>query len=51
MQQILDFIEKYVDRDAMYEQELKSKLMEFYTVVNWQYPNENWAAASKFFEF
>jgi hypothetical protein len=50
-QQILDFIEKYVDRDAMYEQELKSKLMEFYTVVNWQYPNENWESASKFFEF
>jgi len=50
-QQILDFIEKYVDRDAMYEQELKSKLIEFYNVVNWQYPNENWEAASKFFEF
>ncbi len=49
--QILDFIEKYIDRDAMYEQELKSKLIEFYNVLNWEYPNENWENASKFFEF
>jgi DNA polymerase elongation subunit (family B) len=50
-QPILDFIEKYIDRDAMYEQELKSKLMEFYNVLKWDYPNENWEAAANFFEF
>ncbi len=50
-QPILDFIEKYIDRDAMYEQELKSKLMEFYNVLKWDYPNANWEAAANFFEF
>jgi DNA polymerase elongation subunit (family B) len=50
-QQIIDFIDKYIDRDAMYEQELKSKLIEFYNVLNWEYPNENSAVASEFFDF
>ena len=49
--QILDFVDKYIDRDAMYEQELKSKLLEFYNVLKWEYPNENSAAASEFFDF
>lgn len=49
--QIMDFVEKYIDRDAMYEQELKSKLVEFYNVLKWEYPNENSAAASEFFDF
>jgi DNA polymerase elongation subunit (family B) len=49
--QIMDFITKYVDREAMYEQELKSKLVDFYSVLNWDYPNENDAKASEFFGF
>lgn len=48
---IIEFIEKYVDREAMYEQELKSKLEDFYTVLKWDYPNENMVAASEFFNF
>jgi hypothetical protein len=40
-----------MDRDTMYEQELKSKLVDFYKVLNWEYPNSNWKAASAFFEF
>jgi len=48
---VVEFIEQYVDRNAMYEQELKGKLLDFYTVLNWSYPNENWETASKFFEF
>lgn len=50
-QQIMDIITKYMDRDTMYEQELKSKLVDFYKVLNWEYPNSNWKAASAFFEF
>ena len=49
--QIMDFITKYVDREAMYEQELKSKLVDFYSVLKWDYPNENDAKASEFFGF
>jgi DNA polymerase elongation subunit (family B) len=49
--QIFEFLNKYVDRDAMYEQELKSKLIDFYKVLQWDYPNENMAAASEFFDF
>jgi len=48
---ILQFIEKYIDRDALYEHELKSKLIDFYNVLKWDYPSENTAAASEFFDF
>ena len=48
---ILEFIEKYVDRNATYEQELKSKLRDFYEVLGWDYPNENLESASEFFAF
>ena len=34
-----------------YEQELKSKLIDFYTVLKWDYPNENDATANEFFSF
>jgi hypothetical protein len=48
---IMDYIDQYVDRKAMYEQELKSKLSDFYKVLKWEYPNENSMAMSSFFEF
>jgi hypothetical protein len=48
---ILQFIEKYIDRNALYEHELKSKLIDFYNVLKWDYPSENTAAASEFFDF
>ena len=48
---IMNFINRYVDRDTMYEQELKSKLIDFYEVLKWSYPNENDAKASEFFGF
>lgn len=38
--EILDFIEKYIDRNQLYNQELKSKLSLFYDVQNWVYPTE-----------
>ena len=39
--EILEFIEKYIDRNSMYKSELKSKLAEFYQVVKWEYPRRN----------
>jgi len=50
-QRIMEFIEQYVDREAMYEQELKSKLIDFYNVLNWDYPNETDVKLGEFFSF
>ena len=47
--EIMKFIEQHVDRTAMYEQELKGKLDDFYKVLNWDYPNDN--IADQFFSF
>jgi DNA polymerase elongation subunit (family B) len=47
--EIIDFVNKYVDRNAMYEQELKKKLLDFYNVLNWEYPSESDATVSEFF--
>jgi DNA polymerase elongation subunit (family B) len=38
--EIMDFIEKYIDRNQLYTQELKSKLTLFYNVQHWIYPTE-----------
>jgi DNA polymerase elongation subunit (family B) len=47
--EIMKFIEQHVDRTAMYEQELKGKLDDFYKVLNWDYPSDN--IADQFFSF
>lgn len=49
--EILDFIEKYVDRNKMYEQELKSKLEDFYKILKWDYPNLSTKSSEMFFDF
>ena len=49
--EILDFVTMYVDRRKMYEQELKSKLVDFYTVMKWQYPTLESKASEEFFSF
>jgi len=48
---ILDFMDKYVDRSAMYDQELKSKLVSFYEVLKWDYPSLDSRKAEEFFSF
>ena len=48
---VVEFIEQYVDRNAMYEQELKGKLLDFYNVLNWSYPNETDVKLEEFFSF
>ena len=48
---IMDFINVYVDRNAMYEQELKGKLLDFYNILNWSYPSQSDATLGEFFSF
>ena len=49
--QMIEFAEKYVDRRKMYEQELKSKISDFYGVLNWNYPTLEGKKAAEFFSF
>ena len=49
--EILDFVEKYIDRHHMYQQELKSKLIDFYDVLKCAYPNEATDHGIEFGEF
>lgn len=48
---IMEFINQYVDRNAMYEQELKTKLLDFYQILNWEYPSESGNKLNEFFSF
>jgi hypothetical protein len=48
---IMDFINVYVDRNAMYEQELKGKLLDFYNILNWSYPSQSDVTLNEFFSF
>lgn len=53
---MLEFINLYVDRTAMFEQELKSKLANtkkqgMYDVLRWEFPNPSMKTAANFFEF
>lgn len=48
---ITSFINEYVDRTAMFEKELVSKLEDFYKVFKWQFPNTSMKTAEQFFEF
>jgi DNA polymerase elongation subunit (family B) len=55
-QQILDFINTYVDRIAMFEKELQSKLTNkkkegIYDVLKWTFPNSSMKVAEQFFDF
>lgn len=49
--QILEFVNNHVDRHAMYEQELKGKLSDFYDILKWKYPNETDTTVDEFFGF
>ena len=52
---MIEFINTYVDRTAMFEKELKSKLANkkkegIYDIMKWQFPNPSMAIAAKFFD-
>ena len=49
--QILDFVEKNIDRRGMFDSELHSKLKEIWEVVGWQYPSRGSQLAAKTFNF
>ena len=49
--EILKFVTDHIDRNKMYERELKSKLVDIYTAIGWQYPNRGSQLASKTFDF
>jgi DNA polymerase elongation subunit (family B) len=46
---MVQFVDTYVDRSKMFEQELKSKMMDFYKVFKWEFPNPSMAIADQFF--
>jgi hypothetical protein len=49
--EILELVNRFVDRKKMFEQELKSKLVDFYDVFKWTFPNPSMTTASNFFDF
>lgn len=49
--EVMSFITQYIDRNALYDKELKSKLEDFYGVLKWHYPTESSVKASEFFDF
>jgi len=46
---ILEFVNLYVDRTEMFNKELKSKMIEFYKVFNWEFPNSSMVISNQFF--
>jgi len=47
---IVQFVEQYIDRNKIFEKELKNKLDDFYSALNWgSFPENN--NAQKFFSF
>lgn len=49
--QIIDFIDVYIDKNRMYDQELKGKLQNFYDILKWEFPSTNTSNAENFFSF
>lgn len=49
--ELLEIVNQHVDRKKMFEQELKSKLIDFYDVFKWEFPNPSMETANNFFEF
>lgn len=47
--EIMKFIELYIDKQVMYERELKSKLENIFDAMNWKFPNKMQVRASRFF--
>ena len=49
--ELMEFIEKYADKDKLFERELEGKLRDFYDALDWDFASENLATAQKFFAF
>jgi DNA polymerase elongation subunit (family B) len=48
---VLDFINKYIDRDEIYKAELENKLNDFFGALKWEMASVESQTAKKFFEF
>ena len=46
--EMIGFIEKYIDRERMFESKIQNKLDDFYSSLNWSYNRQN---VNKFFNF
>jgi DNA polymerase elongation subunit (family B) len=46
---IMDIINLYVDKKGLYEHELKGKLLDFYNILSWEFPNNDAKKSSEFF--
>jgi hypothetical protein len=49
--EILNFISAHLDRDKMYQRELRSKLADIWTAIGWPYPSRASQLATKTFDF
>ncbi len=47
--EIIDFVEIYIDKYAIYEAELKTKLQNIYNAVGWHFPNKMKFLGNQFF--
>jgi len=50
-EEIMKIINENVDYKKMYESELESKLIEIYSIFNWEIPNESMRIAAQFISF
>ena len=48
-QEIIDFVELYIDKYAIYDAELKTKLQNIYDALNWLFPNKMKFLGHQFF--
>jgi DNA polymerase elongation subunit (family B) len=49
--EVLDFVENFVDRDALYKAELENKIDDFYNALKWEKATNEVKTAKKFFAF
>ena len=49
--EILDFIKKYIDVDAIYEAELENKMDDFYNALGWEKSSYSSKKLGEFFAF
>jgi hypothetical protein len=47
--EILNFLSEHVDRKAMFDAELKTKIMTFLNVLHWEYPSRTTKMVESFF--
>jgi DNA polymerase elongation subunit (family B) len=49
--ELMRFLDKYADKDKLFERELEGKLRDFYDALKWDFASENLLTAQQFFDF